>query len=237
MNPKNTNQLNLLLEEYIKNITSIVIRFKFLLLLPLLFFLLSESISTDGYSSLYQVRNSSKDYIFISDTQDFLPFERLWNITNNNKEVRQIIYNDIIEHNPVSVFHLGDLVARGYKEKDWRNFDQFHKRLNQKKISFYPVMGDHELKFFPKKGEANFQKRFPHFSRTGYLVRVDSIGIILLNSNFGNMSEDEIIKQNNWYNKTLDELDSDSSIIIVIVGTHHSPYTNSKRVSPSDEVQ
>lgn len=237
MKPKNTNKLNLLLEQYHMKITSIVIRYKFLLLLPLLFFLLSESIATDGYNSFYQVQNSSKEYVFISDTQDLLPFESLWNITNNNREVRQIIYNDIIEHKPVSVFHMGDLVARGYEEKYWKDFDQFRKRLNQNEISFHPVLGNHELIIFPKKGESKFQERFPQHSRTGYLVRVDSLAVILLNSNFGKMSEDEITKQNNWYDKTLDELDSDSSIKIIAIGTHYSPYTNSKRVSPSKDVQ
>ena len=237
MKPKNINKLNLLLEQYHMKITSIVIRYKFLLLLPLLFFLLSESIATDRYNSFYQVQNSSKEYVFISDTQDLLPFENLWNITNNNREVRQIIYDDIIEHKPVSVFHMGDLVARGYGEKYWKDFDQFLNRLNKNEISFNPVLGNHELIVFPKKGESNFQKRFPQHSRTGYLVRVDSLAVILLNSNFGKMSEDEITKQNNWYNKTLDELDSDSSIKIIAIGTHYSPYTNSKRVSPSKDVQ
>ncbi len=237
MKSKNANKLNLLLEQYLMKITIIVIRYKFLLLLPLLFFLLSESIATNGYNSFYQVQNSSKEYVFISDTQDLLPFENLWNITNNNREVRQIIYDDIIEHKPVSVFHMGDLVARGYGEKYWKDFDQFRNRLNQNEISFYPVLGNHELIVFPKKGESNFQKRFPQHSRTGYLIRVDSLAVILLNSNFGKMSEDEITKQNNWYDKTLDELDSDSSIKIIAIGTHYSPYTNSKRVSPSKDVQ
>jgi len=44
-------------------------------------------------------------------------------------------------------------------------------------------------------------------------------------------------KLQNRYNSKLNELDNDSSINIVIVGTHHSPYTNSTRVSPSDEAQ
>jgi predicted MPP superfamily phosphohydrolase len=227
----------LLLEQYLKQITSLVIRFKFLLLLPLLFFLLSESIATDGYNSFYQVQNSSKEYVFISDTQGMLTAEYLWNITNNNKAVRQLLFSDIIEHNPRSVFHMGDLVTEGYHNPSWNTIDIFLDSLSEKEIPFYPVMGNHELIFMPERGEKNFQKRFPQHSRTGYSVRVDSLAVILLNSNFGKMSEDEITKQNNWYNKTLDELDSDSSIQMIAVGTHYSPYTNSKRVSPSKDVQ
>ncbi len=237
MKPKNTNKLKLLLEQYLVKITIIVIRYKFLLLLPLLFFLLSESIATDGYNSFYQVQNSSKEYVFISDTQGMLTAEYLWNITNNNKAVRQLLFSDIIEHNPRSVFHMGDLVTEGYHNPSWNTIDIFLDSLSEKEIPFYPVMGNHELIFMPERGEKNFQKRFPQHSRTGYSVRVDSLAVILLNSNFGKMSEDEITKQNNWYNKTLDELDSDSSIQMIAVGTHYSPYTNSKRVSPSKDVQ
>jgi predicted MPP superfamily phosphohydrolase len=237
MKPKNTNKLNLLLEQYLMKITIIVVRYKFLLLLPLLFFLLSESIATDGYNSFYQVQNSSKEYVFISDTQGMLTAEYLWNITNNNKAVRQLLFSDIIEHNPRSVFHMGDLVTEGYHNPSWNTIDIFLDSLSEKEIPFYPVMGNHELIFMPERGEKNFQKRFPQHSRTGYSVRVDSLAVILLNSNFGKMSEDEITKQNNWYNKTLDELDSDSSIQMIAVGTHYSPYTNSKRVSPSKDVQ
>jgi predicted MPP superfamily phosphohydrolase len=237
MKSKNANKLNLILEQYHIKITSIVIRYKFLLLLPLLFFLLSESIATNGYNSFYQVQNSSKEYVFISDTQGMLTAEYLWNITNNNKAVRQLLFSDIIEHNPRSVFHMGDLVTEGYHNPSWNTIDIFLDSLSEKEIPFYPVMGNHELIFMPERGEKNFQKRFPQHSRTGYSVRVDSLAVILLNSNFGKMSEDEITKQNNWYNKTLDELDSDSSIQMIAVGTHYSPYTNSKRVSPSKDVQ
>jgi hypothetical protein len=166
-----------------------------------------------------------------------LTAEYLWNITNNNKAVRQLLFSDIIEHNPRSVFHMGDLVTEGYHNPSWNTIDIFLDSLSEKEIPFYPVMGNHELIFMPERGEKNFQKRFPQHSRTGYSVRVDSLAVILLNSNFGKMSEDEITKQNNWYNKTLDELDSDSSIQMIAVGTHYSPYTNSKRVSPSKDVQ
>ncbi len=194
-------------------------------------------IATKSYNSFYSLHNSSNEIIFISDTQDLIFFEYLWNETNNNQKVRQIIFNDIIERNPNSVFHLGDLVALGFLEEDWKHIDNFVETLYKKEIPFYPVLGNHELMFKPRKGEANFQKRFPQHSRTGYLVIIDSVSVILLNSNFGNMTDEEITEQYNWYNSKLDELDNDSSIKIVIVGTHYSPYTNSTRVSPSDEVQ
>ena len=41
--------------------------------------------------------------------------------------------------------------------------------------------------------------------------------------------------QSEWYKKTIDEYEADSTISFIIVGTHHSPYTNSKIVPPATE--
>jgi hypothetical protein len=235
MNPNSTYQLNLLSRYLVKKLVGLINKFMFVLLIPFLLFLLSISIAADGNQQKNQ--DSSKEYIFISDTQGMLNAEYLWNITNDNKAVRQLLFSDIIEHNPRSVFHMGDLVTKGYHNPSWNTIDIFLDSLSEKEIPFYPVMGNHELIFMPVRGEKNFQKRFPQHSRTGYSVRVDSLAVVLLNSNFGNMSDEEISKQNNWYNDELDELDRDSSIQIIVVGTHYSPYTNSTRVAPSENVQ
>ena len=98
-------------------------------------------------------------------------------------------------------------------------------------------MGNHELMLFPDLGYANFVERFPEFSRTGYLTQIDSIAVIILNSNFGDMSTEEIKMQNEWYETTIAKLEQDESVNRIIVGCHHSPYTNSTIVNPSEEVQ
>jgi hypothetical protein len=68
-------------------------------------------------------------------------------------------------------------------------------------------------------------------------VKNGKTAVILLNSNFGNLSDVDIEKQNNWYKKKLRELDSNSTVSAIIVAVHHSPFTNSKIVSPSEGVQ
>jgi len=181
--------------------------------------------------------NSETEIIFISDTQDLISVERLWNITNNNEEVREKLYADILNRSPKAVFHFGDLVSLGYWESTWNHIDTFVNKLSKEDIPFYPVMGNHELMIFPKTGEEKFQSRYPDHSKTGYLIKIDSIAVIMLNSNFGILSTEEIDEQNYWYNNILDSLDDDPSINMVIVGTHYPPYTNSTRVNPSTEVQ
>jgi hypothetical protein len=89
----------------------------------------------------------------------------------------------------------------------------------------------------PKKGIRNFKKRFPAYDPAGYVEVVDSVAIVLLNSNFSAMSLTGITNQNNWYQAKLNALDIDPAIKMIIVGCHHSPYTNSTIVTPSQGVR
>jgi hypothetical protein len=73
--------------------------------------------------------------------------------------------------------------------------------------------------------------------RTGYVQVKDSVAIILLNSNFKKLSIGEDEQQTAWYKTTLESLDKDSSIQFIITACHHSPYTNSKIVGSSKDVQ
>ncbi|MGE5842123.1 MAG: metallophosphoesterase family protein, partial [Deltaproteobacteria bacterium] len=61
--------------------------------------------------------------------------------------------------------------------------------------------------------------------------------VVLLNSNFNALSEEERGKQLSWYQETLQALDRDGTVGLVVVACHYPPYTNSTIVSPSVEVQ
>jgi hypothetical protein len=87
------------------------------------------------------------------------------------------------------------------------------------------------------EGESNFRGRFPFYSKTGYLKKIGPIAFILLNSNFSDLTDEEVNRQQDWYRDQLILCDSDSSIKAVIVGCHHPPYTNSKIVNSDDDVQ
>ncbi|MCU0594619.1 MAG: metallophosphoesterase [Desulfobacterota bacterium] len=174
---------------------------------------------------------------FVSDTQSPMFPEAIRLSRNNNKLARAKIFDSIVQWQPHSVFHLGDLVALGFWSPSWEAIDAFTDRLRALGTGFHPVMGNHELMLFSKSGEANFQKRFPRATRTGYLRRAGPLAVVLLNSNFKVLTDDERAKQLSWYWETLGELDNDSTVGLVVVACHYSPYTNSKIVSPSAEVQ
>jgi len=174
---------------------------------------------------------------FVSDTQSPIFPETIRLSRNNNELARAKIFDFILQYRPHSVFHLGDLVSLGFYDPSWEAIDAFLDQLKPLGIGFHPVLGNHELILFSREGEANFQKRFPHASRTGYLRQAGPLAVVLLNSNFNVLSEAERAKQLSWYRETLGELDNDITVGIVVVACHYSPYTNSKIVSPSEDVQ
>lgn len=174
---------------------------------------------------------------FVSDTQSPLFPETIRLSRNNNELARSRIFDSILRFRPNSVFHLGDLVSLGFYDPSWEAIDAFLDQLNPLGIEFHPVLGNHEQMLFTREGESNFQKRFPHASRTGYLRRAGPLAVILLNSNFGSLTDDERAKQLSWYRQTLERLDKDRTVVLVAVACHYSPYTNSTIVSPSEGVQ
>ena len=174
--------------------------------------------------------------IFLSDTQSPIWVETLFLDENNNEMVRSKIFENIIEEKPKAVIHLGDLVSLGFWNNDWEEIDLFVDSLRDNNTIFYPILGNHELLFFSCSGGENFIKRFPFALKTGYSVKLGSLGIILLNSNFSYLSNAEIDQQNIWYQKELLAMENDSTINSIIVGTHHPPFTNSTIVNPSEEV-
>jgi 3',5'-cyclic AMP phosphodiesterase CpdA len=174
---------------------------------------------------------------FTADTQAPLLLERVIHKTNHNEKATEMIFNDITDKAPTALFILGDVVSLSCENNSWAKMDGYLNTCRQKKIPVYATLGNHEVMLNAARGQHNFQSRFPMYSPVGYLEVIDSVAVVLLNSNFGKMADSAIVKQDEWYNQTVKNLDNDPAIKFVIVGCHHSPYTNSKVVPPSVEVQ
>ncbi len=208
--------------------------FSFLILLQLPFssnFLINTPVFHKSEQSF------NGEIVFLSDTQDPIWIETLLLEENDNVIARELIFNEIIKSKPGIVIHLGDIVAFGYKDASWKPIDNFLNRLLINGIGFYPTLGNHELLLFSDVGEKNFNNRFPFYSKTVYSIKNCDTEIILLNSNFSEMTHSEIEEQQLWYINTLNSLEADSTITTIIVGTHHPPFTNSTIVSPNKQVK
>ncbi len=175
---------------------------------------------------------------FISDTQAPIWIEKFWIKSNRNEEATEAIFNRILkEENIVGLFHLGDITSYGGFHFAWDEINSHLAKLEKVHIPFYPVPGNHEYYFPAKLAIAQFKKRFPEIKNTWYSVQINNIAVILLNSNFSNMSETELTEQKKWYSESLEKYEKDSTVRIIIVGTHYSPFTNSTIVEPSEEVE
>jgi 3',5'-cyclic AMP phosphodiesterase CpdA len=200
----------------------------------LLIILLSSPIAGAGGGTSSAI---SDTIIFLSDTQSPIWFESLFLKNNQNDLAREMIFHEIIQQRPQAVFHLGDLVARGYSIRQWAPIDSFTNKLQVLDIPFYPVPGNHEYYLFAAAGIVNFQQRFPSALLTGYAVKINSLAIILLNSNFSRLTDSEINAQQAWYQEKLDEYSRDPAIRFIVSACHHSLFTNSRIVSPDETVQ
>ncbi len=182
--------------------------------------------------------DSTRDALyFVSDTQQPMLAEKILLKSNHNLEATADIFAAILKDRPKSLYMLGDVVALGFANHKWKKVDRFLDSCRKEGTAVCGVLGNHEVMGRRKKGERNFQKRFPMNVNTGYVSVTDSVAVVLLNSNFNALSAAEENLQREWYKATLAGLDSADSIKAVIVCCHHAPFTNSKIVKCCSKVQ
>lgn len=180
---------------------------------------------------------SSNDLYFVSDTQQPMFVEKLWLKPNHNLAATASIFSAVLNERPRSLYMLGDVVGLGSSNRKWKKVDAFLETCRSNGTDVCGVLGNHEVMGRTKKGEANFQKRFPMNVNTGYISVTDSVAVVLLNSNFSKLSEAENNLQVEWYKKTMASLDTTAAVKAIIVCCHHAPFTNSRIVKCNNKVQ
>jgi hypothetical protein len=198
--------------------------------LSLLYLLATTRILASGQSV-----NNEID--FISDTQQPMTVEKIRLRSNHNIKATSLLLADILQQKPRALYMLGDIVGLGSRNHKWAAMDRFLDGCKKNDIDVHGLLGNHDVMWSRKKGESNFQQRFPDHVNTGYLSITDSIAVIMLNSNFKKLSAIEIDKQQNWYTTALARLNNDGAVKTIIVSCHHAPYSNSRIVGSSVAVQ
>jgi len=174
---------------------------------------------------------------FVADSQSPIFFETLRIPSNNNDSAREMIYSRLVTDRPNAIFHLGDMISLGFYTTPWKSTDRFLNRASRAHIPVFATLGNHELMLFPSYGIEQFYDRFPWYRKTGYAVHAGKLAVVLLNSNFGQLTAEERKEQVAWLDSTLAAFESDTTVGGVFVCCHHPPYTNSTIVSPSTEVR
>lgn len=184
-----------------------------------------------------QIAHGQTELAFVSDTQAPMWVETIVLKRNDNVRATGLVFRDIIRQKPATLFILGDVVTLGYKTKKWKGIDAWLDSCRKAGIPVSAVLGNHDVMRRAKKGESQFQRRFPDHQRTGYYRVIDSVAIVFLNSNFKKMSAADRETQQQWLRKALADLDENPGVKITIVTCHHAPYSNSTIVGSSEEVQ
>lgn len=188
-----------------------------------------------AYAGFAHINPNKNHFIIVGDTQGTSHWE-FWR-ERNDKE-RKLIIDEITQREPAFVVHLGDLTVRGSSKKHWQQFDEFHKDFREKKIPYFPILGNHEFYGSDDRALQNYFGRFPHLSeRRWYSFIWKSIGFILVDSNFSCLTMEENEQQGKWYIEELERFEKDEKIDYVIVCCHEPPFTNSRIVSPNEKVK
>lgn len=193
---------------------------------------LSKSLTqASPYVGFTEVDSRKDSFILVGDTQSTSAWE-FWR-ERNDKE-RKLIVNEIAGREPAFVAHLGDLTARGGSRKHWQEFDELNQPLREKKIPYFPVLGNHDLYGSDKKALEHYFERFPHLDRRRWYSFVwKNIGLVMIDSNFSSLTSGQIEEQAQWYSSRLEKFDQEPGVDYVIVCCHEPPFTNSKVAKPN----
>jgi len=173
----------------------------------------------------------------IADTQAPMRTEMLWLEEERNVEATQVLFSRLLKEKADGVFMLGDLVAMGSRENDWKPVDYFISALRRQSTGVYALPGNHEYSFPANAGINEFYKRFPRARATVQMYTVNSVTMVLVDTNYAHLSRNSKKMQEARYRHCLDSLQNDTSVKAIIVCTHQPPYTNSTAVKSSKEVQ
>jgi len=188
-----------------------------------------------SYSGLTEIDPTKNHFILVGDTQSTSLFE-FWRERNDRE--RKLILNEIARREPAFVVHLGDLTTRGSSKRHWKQFDELHKGFHQRKIPYFPILGNHDLFGSDSKALNYYFEHFPHLGKSRWYSFVwKNVALILVDSNLSSLTEAERSEQANWYLGELERFDKNERIHHVIVCCHEPPFTNNRVVQPNKEVK
>lgn len=171
----------------------------------------------------------------MGDTQRTLWVE-FWR--EQNDAVRPHIFSRICDSRPSALIHLGDAVADGASDSDWMIYDSLSRCINIASIPVFGVMGNHDYFGSNDACIRNATKRFTNLQGQRWSCCVmDSVAYILLNSNFDELTDDEIQWQSGWLDSVVRSVNMRDDVLLAVACWHHPPYTNSSVVGDDKEVQ
>lgn len=178
---------------------------------------------------------SVRSFVIYGDTQHTLGVE-FWRAQHDVE--RNLVAEAISGERPDFIVNCGDVVSVGADAAEWTRFYRDNRAIWNKRIPYFPALGNHDYYGDNEKALGNFFRFFPYLEgKSWYPVRAGSALILVLNSNFDEMTPEEIRTQDEWLESALSSAESDAGIRHVLLCFHHPPYTNAVLLGDSKEVQ
>jgi len=173
--------------------------------------------------------------LIVSDTQKPLWIETLQVKADENEDAtRRILKAIAADSTADALIHLGDITALSGLDREWSLIDE---ALREIRVPILYTRGNHDYLPIRSWADEKIRERLGPDAGRRNVWRFGSLAILLFDSNEGKLSADENREQERWFDSTLTSLDEDESIRWVVAGCHHSPYTNSTIIAPSEHVR
>lgn len=158
-------------------------------------------------------------------------------LKDTTKARRRVAYR-IAQIRPDLVVNTGDIVDRGASAAPWQVFDEENAWLRRMGVPYYPVLGNHEyMGGSTETALHNYFARFPYLNdRRWYKLQVGPVVFLMLDSNFDEMTQEEVRSQLTWLQDNIVECERDPNVRMTVLITHHPPFTHSRNEHPSVKV-
>jgi predicted phosphodiesterase len=168
---------------------------------------------------------------FLGDTQATLLVERLAG-RENNAAARARLFELLETEKPDAAVLLGDMVARP-SETHWGAIDGFLRSWGTHGTQLALAVGNHDVMFEGHKGYRQMRARglLPQTTSWSQLD-VGCMRVLALDSNRGKVGSSGWAAQIAWFDQALAEAEREHTVKLVVVASHHPPYTNGALVRP-----
>lgn len=181
--------------------------------------------------------STTKPLVIVGDLQRTSAGERLIGREQNDPERKQLVEAIAAEQAALLVV-LGDLVFDGSSSSEWERLDTLFRPFLEARTPVLLALGNHD--YWGENADAlrHLRRRFPQLGRGHwYTRRFGPLGLVWLDTNQDDLTEERWTEQIEWYSKTLRALEADPEVRGVLVFLHHPPFTNSTVTADEAHVQ
>ncbi len=174
-------------------------------------------------------------FIMLSDTQRPMPAE-FWR--KDTSAERRLVARTVADQDPAFVVNAGDLTCHGSYPEEWRRFREEQDPIFARGIPYYPALGNHDYYGDRAVALRHFFTFFPALGgHRWYDVRFPPALLLILDSNFDQLTGEEIGDQNHWLEMKLAAAEADPAVRHVLLCFHHPPFTNAVLYAGSEEAR